>query len=647
MIAVDDVVRSREGSAPAVVRRTPTRAHVLCLVLIAAVGLLRGGYWAYTTLIWNPVDEMQHFGYVESLATGQGIPVVGEDKVSDAVLRAAKASPVREFRSLPVSADADDPNWGPAREQYEGIQGPPYYALMVVPYWLGDAIGGVLAQLFAVRLASVVLSLLAVPLLYLLGRELFPKWPAAWLLAPAVLVFVNGFNANLASVSNDSLLLVVSLAGLLTAVRAVRRPGLRSAALAGGLFGLAVVTKSTAVGMIPIIAVIVVGSAVSRRRRLVEWALFVALYGVAAAVVVAPWVAFNLATYGALSGAEAAEAITGSYQPLVPPTLAGLRHQILFARLGFWETALSLSPLTYGPVLERSVLGAVGVMLLAWRRRTARDLGWTLWLVATLPLAFLSMMAIVYGIFGGSGSLAGRHLYVALGPLCLALAAAVVAALGSRWATVAVLVVLALAAGGEREVTRTWLDDTYLADLVVAGTAPVVDQSLADVYVPAVEIEVTPPCPAHAVGVGIGEGGGPDMATVERAVGTPTEVSAVARSDLFTTYLLPAPTTAAFRLRFAAPVLLGKAAVDRTPAASLVDGGDPLVRIYCAHDDVEGRRFSQLFDPLRPDAPRWFVYGWTSAWMWLLRALVAVAAVRAAFSEWSDRRAPRSSTRTS
>lgn len=617
--------------------RAPSRAHLLFLVAIAIVGLLRGGYWAYTTIVWNPVDEMQHFGYVESLATGDGIPVVGKDKVSDAVLSAAKASPVREFRSLPVSANADDPNWGPAREQYEGIQGPPYYVLMVVPYWLGDALGGVLAQLFVVRLSSVLLSLLAVPLLYLLGRELFPRLPTAWVLAPAVLVLVNGFNANLASVSNDSLLLVLSLGGLLAAVRASRGLGLRGAAVAGALFGLAVVTKSTAVAMIPIVGIVLV-VAMARTRRTVDSLRFVAVYGVAATLIVAPWVAFNLATYGATSGAEAAEAITGSYQALVPATLDGLRHQLLFARLGFWETALSVSPLRYGPIFERGVLGAIVAIALASRRRNNAELAWIVWLAGTLPLAFLSMMAIVYGIFGGSGSLAGRHLYVALGPLCLAFAAALVAALGSRWSVVVVLIVLAVAAGREREVTHAWLDDTYLADLVDQDTAPVVDQSLADVYVPAEVIDVAPPCPARAIGVGVGEGGGPDSVTVEGPAGPPKMASLVAKSDLFSTYALPEVTTTPFRLRFPAAVLLGKSAVDRTGAASLEEGGDPLVRIYCADAAPAELRFSQLFDPLRPDAPRWLVYGWSSAWMWGLRALAGAAAVLAAVRELSERR---------
>ena len=60
--------------------------------MILAFGLATGGYWAITTQVWNPVDEVQHFGYVESIATGDGIPTVGRDLLSDDVMASLKGS---------------------------------------------------------------------------------------------------------------------------------------------------------------------------------------------------------------------------------------------------------------------------------------------------------------------------------------------------------------------------------------------------------------------------------------------------------------------------------------------------------------------------------------------------------------------------
>jgi 4-amino-4-deoxy-L-arabinose transferase-like glycosyltransferase len=133
---------------------------------------------------------------------------------------------------------------GLVRESYEGVQGPAYYALMAVPYRLAHPLG-VLAALYAVRLASLLLALTAVPIAYLLARELFPARKEAWLAAPALLVVLQGFNGNVSSVSNDAL--VVPLAGaVLLAVATARRTGLsaRNAAVTGVLLGVGLCTKS-------------------------------------------------------------------------------------------------------------------------------------------------------------------------------------------------------------------------------------------------------------------------------------------------------------------------------------------------------------------------------------------------------------------
>ena len=154
--------------------------HRLVLALILAFGLAKGGYWAVTTQVWNPVDEAQHVGYVESIATGHGIPTVGQDLLSDDIMASLKASPTSEFRSHTFRPDNTDPKWSSTRAQYEAVHGPIYYALMAGPYWVGHP-WGITGSLLAIRLGTVVLVLGAVPLTWLLARRLFPRRPAAWL----------------------------------------------------------------------------------------------------------------------------------------------------------------------------------------------------------------------------------------------------------------------------------------------------------------------------------------------------------------------------------------------------------------------------------------------------------------------------------
>jgi 4-amino-4-deoxy-L-arabinose transferase-like glycosyltransferase len=306
------------------------------LVIVMVVGLVRGLFWVFLAPVWNPVDETAHFGYVESLATGHGIPTVGEDLVSADVLRSAKESPTYYFRTRPHGPEPTDAAWGGTRHQYEGVQGPVYYLLMVPAYWLGRPFG-ILGALYAVRTASVLLWLAAVPLVFLLTRELFPRSPATWIAAPALLVMVQGLNANLACVSNDALVVVAGAGTLLFAVRGLREPTVRNALATGVLLGSSVVGKTTAVSLVPLIGVawvILLAVNWSHRRQRVRW---LAQLVAAATVPVAPWLVFNQLTYGAVSAAKAVEEITGNYQGMAPFSLTGLRQQWESATGGFWE----------------------------------------------------------------------------------------------------------------------------------------------------------------------------------------------------------------------------------------------------------------------------------------------------------------------
>ncbi|MGI8683733.1 MAG: hypothetical protein ACR2MO_01280, partial [Acidimicrobiales bacterium] len=206
---------------PEAPRRSVPRSHLLALGAIVAVGLLRGLFWVTVTPVYNPIDEHAHFAYVESMATSLRPPVVGRDHLSPEALDLGKRTATAEWRSAPVAADPDDARWGLLRDSYEGVQGPTYYALMAVAYRAAHPFG-VLSSLYAVRIASLLLAVGAVPIAYLLARELFPRRREAWLAAPALLVVLQGFNGNLSSVSNDAL--VVPLSGaVLLAVAVARR----------------------------------------------------------------------------------------------------------------------------------------------------------------------------------------------------------------------------------------------------------------------------------------------------------------------------------------------------------------------------------------------------------------------------------------
>lgn len=608
------------------------RRHSIILLVIVALGLIRGLFWVVATEVWNPIDEIQHYDYARSIATGHGMPVVGDDEVTDEILMTAKVSPTFWFHYEPVQPTVADPSWGATKESYEGggVQGPLYYALMTVPYWLSHPFG-ILPSLYALRLASVVVSLLAVPLAWVLAREIFPKRPAVWLATPALLVMLQGFNANLASVNNDALMVPIAVAALIPVARTWRGLTFRQAAVAGALFALAMLTKPTNLAIAPLVGIPLVAYALLRRESIlgvVRWAL---VFGGVAFLVMVPYLAWNLYEYHALSATQEVNAITGPVQGKTPLTLDALRLHLRNARTGFFE----FQPYSTGPdndynrILERVavVTLVIGTAAALARRRLGEGAALA-WLGLAFPLAFLSKIAMTYGLLDSVGSVVGRHLYAALVPTCIVIAGGVIIALGPRWGGVALLLVMALALGAERDMTLRYVDVSYATGLV-GDSGPRVDQSWNDEYVTNRTVKATPSCPVEIVGLGIS---GSPPPVVDVAQGSTHETAQIVGSDgNVGLYRLQEPLSNEFQVLLPAGTALGSSRQEREAAVAFVEGpGDPMVRLYCRTDDAKAERFEQRYGPQHPGIVTYHrIRDWTSIWEWLGWATFALGTVAA------------------
>lgn len=590
-----------------------------------AAGLARGLYWVAVTQVFSPVDEAAHFAYVQSMGHHLRPPVVGQDRLRPETLELVKRTRTSYWRSMPVPPRPGDHRWGAAAESYEGVQGPLYYLLMAGPYRAARPFG-LLSSLYAVRIASVLVALLAVPLAYALARHLFPRRPEAWLAAPALLVVLQGFNGNPAAVTNNALVVPLAAGALLVFCRSARRRfDAAGGALTGLLVGLGLATNSTMVALVPVIGVAAVAAAVARRvafGRLLKW---VALAAVTAAEAVSPWVVWNLARYGRLSASEEIDAIAGPFQPHLPFRGAGIREHLAGATVGFWDSQLVASRL--GRYMVSVTVGAAVVLVVgvvvARVRRQPRDSAVMAWLAAAWFVTAGVMLAFVYNVFDGRSSIAGRHMYPALVAVVVAVAAAAFAAFRryGGWLVLAVLANVALAA--EPAMVDRMVRLTY-ADSVVGNLTPAVDQSYGEREVAAFSLRLDPPCPAQAFGVGLRASqppptlpvrtdSGPVGARFLRLQGTPAQRIAV--------YRLHAPLTEPFTVSVGG-ALVSAAAGERDPNVALAgDQADPVARIFCPSDDPEADRFEQQFDP---DHPSWITYdqvrGWPRAWMWAGRA---------------------------
>ena len=612
------------------------RHHVVILGLLTLFAAARGTYWAVTQEIWSPGDEAQHFGYIESLATGEGIPTVGRDRLSDEVMTIAKTSPTYFARSRPYLGRASDPQWGAAAQQYEGIQGPVYYALMVPAYWVGSTISP-LAAVYAVRLASVLLAVLAVPLAWALARRLLPDRPLAWLLGPGLLVCVNGFLATAATVGNDTIVITGTAVALLLASRAAASPKLGPAILAGGTAGIVFVGKTTALGLFPLMALLVIvqhrsGNA-STQRRVTR----VAAAGIAAVTVTLPWIVWNLLTYKAISGAHAAEAITGDLQTTLQPGLDALHRHWEGARLAFWEGGLLTREGSYRRTWDivTVLLGTAGLVaaIRRWRQHEAETVAA---LGISFPLAFAAMVSFFFFVLGGSGLLLGRYLYVALVPLLLGLGAAALALARERWAPVLVLGICSVMLWQEIDLTDHYLTTTYERSptndgvVIAPDLTPVVDQDWNDGLVHATAIVLDAPCPVQILQVGLERP--PATLSVHSAAGVVAAERVATFPTGFTTYDLTTPTARVLRIDVPDKSGVAVSAAEREPLAALEGAKvDPLVRAWC--DVGESRaataRFVRAYDPQHPNISRGQLRAWPRAWFALALTLTAIAAIGA------------------
>jgi len=635
-------VPATEERAPAARRRGATvpRWHWAVLIGLVVLAAARGLYWVGILEIWRG-DEAQHYSYVQQIAEGEGIPVIGVDHISDDAALLYRLSTTNGYHAGDFPADGDDPRWGAPASQYQGTQGPSYYALLALPYRLADG-ASLPARLLVVRIASMLLLVTAVPLTWLLARAIVPSQPRAWLLAPALVTAWQGINVAGSGVSNDALATPLALAALTAMAWAYRRgPTLPLAATAGLCTGLAVMTKASTLVVAPLLVLLTLGAAVRHRPRIGSALAWTAVAGVSAAIPVLPWLAWQERAYGPSSTADAFNAIIG---PIVGQYPLGREALSLYLRAalqslfndGNWRPAWERYSLGLLAVVAVVAVAGAGVALL--RRRADEAYGLAVLAVA-FPLGFAVMVAIVHLVLDDHAHVAGRYFLPALPGFAVVIAGGLLLALGRRAGTVAVALVAAASLSVEIEMDHTYVQSFYLRGLPVEGSAPVLLQDQADTFAPAVTLRAEPPCPASAVVIAFRGEPPPSVALRQESVTVQVPqvgVEGLAADVRWGAYALPGiagPFEVTTSGRDVAVSIL-----DRAPGLSLVGAeGDPVARVHCPSVDPDGVRFAQMHNPLRPDLTYGQVLAWPRAWAvagWLATLVALVSAV----APWLRRR---------
>jgi 4-amino-4-deoxy-L-arabinose transferase-like glycosyltransferase len=263
------VTRHDAGEAAARVPAGRRRRPPAALVALLAATFVLAMAWALVTPAFQSPDEQSHFGYVQSLVEGPGLPGKAGRPLfsSEQMLAAAQSnadqaaaqpdvkmewSPLVYERwraadaALPAGARGDGGGPNPASSN------PPLYYLVEAPAYAAASGGDVFDRLLAMRIVSLLWLLVTVTAVWLLAGEVFGRDRLLQLVAASVAGLAPMMSFLSASVTPDAMMLALWSLVLWLGVRILRCGLTWPLALAlCGLAGAAGCVKATSYALIP------------------------------------------------------------------------------------------------------------------------------------------------------------------------------------------------------------------------------------------------------------------------------------------------------------------------------------------------------------------------------------------------------------
>ena len=261
-------------------------------------------------------DEVDHYWYIERLASGHGLGEVGVVE-----LPPEAGAYARYVADYPLNSEV--------------IQPPLYHGLLALVSRVLPA--DTQHELYALRLFSVLVGILVVWLSYGLSRAVFPADPVVRIGVPVFVALQPQLAFEAAIVNHDIVVVALATAGCLLAVQSVRDGLTFRRSLGMGLIGAAGIWTKVTFGLVlPVFAlaiVLAVGpalrSVVGRRGRgmsslLRSMVLAVSLALVLPLVLALPWFLRNYQLYGDPTGASRLQDISDySLSAMTLPEMLG------------------------------------------------------------------------------------------------------------------------------------------------------------------------------------------------------------------------------------------------------------------------------------------------------------------------------------
>lgn len=427
--------------------RPRERVHRAALAVVLLLYLGLGIAYSVVVPIFEAPDETSHFAYARYVAETGSLPVqdvehsgpFGQEGSQPPLYYVLVALLVR-----PVDmSDTDTSLWN----NPQNVMGHPAVPGNKNRFVHTDAerfpYRGAALAVHLGRLVSIVMGAGTVWLTYLMGRRVFRRAPNLQLLALAAAAFVAflpGFLFISAAVNNDGAVALFSTATLYLLLRLVQQPAdsdsaalivagrrpepldelgtgsvegrrqhLGTAAALGAALGLALMSKLSALLLIPFVVVVL--AITGWRRGLMRRYTTLTLIALLVAFVIAGWwFARNIWLYGDPVGANVATAIAARRSFRLDTYLGGAWAEFRGLRWSFWGLFGWFSLLLPRPVyavLDVLTIAAFGGLALAvWYGRQGRWAG--LW---SGPLTILGVwaLAVFVGLVAWTTQTKGAH----------------------------------------------------------------------------------------------------------------------------------------------------------------------------------------------------------------------------------------------
>ncbi len=273
---------------------------VLLLLLTAFTALVM--LHTVTAPLFEAPDEIWHYAYVRWIAEGHGLPSMADDSsgANQEVAQPPLYYAVSALLSAPFDdSDRHDLSW---HNPGFGYQAPGTTAdnknMLIHTEREGWPWRGAVLAIHAARLASLFFGLLTVIAAWGLGWETFRSQKAA-LFTAALVAFHPQFVFISSVVSNDSSAAALATAALWSMARILRQGiTLKRALLTGTLSGLAILTKTSMLPLLPLLVVVLIWAGWQQKAKRNQLLAALLTYGMGALVVGGWWYIRNVVLYG-------------------------------------------------------------------------------------------------------------------------------------------------------------------------------------------------------------------------------------------------------------------------------------------------------------------------------------------------------------